>query len=100
MRLIDADKLKNELNKGNVLWYLDCTCSGKSYFASFIEIIDEQPTAFDVEKVVNQLKEEKESAYIDFESYAEELNYDVDDDWFHKGLGRSVQIVKEGGIDG
>lgn len=46
MRLIDADKIINSLRSSDIDLYI----SG---------LIDEQPTAFDVDKVVEQLKELK-----------------------------------------
>lgn len=46
MRLIDADKIINSLRSSDIDLYI----SG---------LIDEQPTAFDVDKVVEQLKTKK-----------------------------------------
>lgn len=53
MRLIDADKLKEAINSS--------LNTGKETFSTEIirEAIDEQPTAFDVDKVVKQLKKKK-----------------------------------------
>lgn len=48
MRLIDADKLKHVVH---------CTYSDD---LEILEKIDEQPTAYDVDKVVDQLQEMKE----------------------------------------
>ena len=53
MRLVDADKLIEELNK-NSIFRTVTNAEGKNA----IEIIEEQPTAFDVDKVVEQLEEE------------------------------------------
>lgn len=51
MRLIDADKLKEVIEKEKD--DNDYTC--RLCMESTKEIIDEQPTAFDVDKVVEQL---------------------------------------------
>ena len=86
MRLIDVDAFKRQIagmtiansysvNKANAL----------------CELIDAQPIAFDLDKVVEQLKDEQELSYADFEIYAEE---------HYRGLGRAVEIVKRGGVDG
>lgn len=49
MRLIDADKLIEDIHKRNYI--------SKALSEIFETIIDEQPTAYDVDKVVEQLKE-------------------------------------------
>lgn len=51
-------------------------------------------------KVLEQLRDEEELSYADFEIYAEEHGLSEDDDWHHRGLGRAVEIVKRGGVDG
>lgn len=94
-RLIDVDAFKRQIagmtiansysvNKANAL----------------CELIDAQPIAFDLDKVVEQLKDEQELSYADFEIYAEEHGLSEDDDWHYRGLGRAVEIVKRGGVDG
>lgn len=70
MRLIDADKLMDSL-KGNVL--IDVT-------TELEKTIAEQQTAFDKEKVIEELKEE--GCIIDDE----------------KG-NRAIEIVEKGGIE-
>lgn len=60
MRLIDADKIINSLGSSNVDLYI----SG---------LIDEQPTAFDVDKVVEQLEN-----YL-FEKYCIEGDATIDE---------------------
>lgn len=60
-------------------------------------------TAYDPDKVVEQLKEEKEFSYADFDEYVSEVCPCLDaeyDDWFHRGLERAIDIVKAGGVDG
>lgn len=93
MRPIDADKIDfNEV------------FAGESEFAQDIRnaaqmLIDKQPTAYDVDKIVDQLEEEQELAYADFDRYVEEVDLCFDsecDDFFHKGLGRAIKVLKEG----
>ena len=78
MRLVDADKLIEQLNK-NSIFRTVTNAEGKSA----IEIIEEQPTAFDVDKVVEQLKEESILA-------EKKVVVCLDD---------ALEIVKDGGID-
>ena len=79
MRLIDTDKLLDDMkNKWDMQdLYLPI------HFKELL--IDEQPTAFDVDKVVEQL--EKESYYIDIETDMEVVN-----------LNEAIEIVKAGEI--
>lgn len=96
MRLIDADKLKDAINNS--------LNTGRETFPAEImyEAIDEQPTAYDPDKVVEQLKEEKEFSYADFDEYVNEVCPCLDaeyDDLFNKGLERAIEIVKGGGVD-
>ena len=88
MRLIDADKLKDAINSS--------LNTGRETFPAEVmyEAIDEQPTAYDVDKVVKQLEDEKELAYADFERYAEEVDPRLDteyDDFFYCGIKRAIQ---------
>ena len=76
MRLIDADKLIEDIEKLNLELYeefkyadsggMKITSNAQMYIIceSVLPRIKEQPTAFDVEKVVEQLEEEiKENPY-------------------------------------
>ena len=74
MRLVDVDKLIETLNKLEIPFYADIN-----------NAIISQPTAFDVDKVVEQL--EKESYYIDIETDREVVN-----------LNEAIEIVKAGEI--
>lgn len=72
MRLIDADKLRKEIHMS----YSDDL--------GIREVIGEQPTAYDVDKVVERLRN------IQMESSSSEFDY---------GIDRSIEIVKSGGIE-
>lgn len=62
MRLIDADKLKDELvkhfdayfNDKGQLMYSDHICTSDDV-SDLFDLIDKQPTAYDVDKTVQQL---------------------------------------------
>nr|DAZ78692.1 MAG TPA: hypothetical protein [Caudoviricetes sp.] len=76
MRLIDADKIINSLGSSDVDLYI----SG---------LIDEQPTAFDVDEVVQQL-----------EMLIEDKCSESGDDWYTaQCLNEAVEIVKGGGVE-
>ena len=97
MRLIDADKLIEEIKQEIDMRYM---YSPKG----FINVINNQPTAFDVEKVVEQLERKRDYHYkqmkeVDFEKdifaqhiFEEEHNRGI-------GLSEAIEIVKVGGID-
>lgn len=101
-RLIDADKLKTDLEKA-ISKNEDMDCLD---FLRAASVIDEQPTAYDQDKVVEQLEErttflkectkygnkdaeQQEKSYATMMMY--EVAYLVDD---------LLEIVKGGGVDG
>ena len=62
------------------------------------ENVVEQPKIYDVDKVIDQLEEEKEYANADFEEYAKEVEPCLDaeyDDTFSQGIERAVKILKQ-----
>lgn len=76
MRLIDADKIINSLGSSDVDLYI----SG---------LIDEQPTVFDVDKVVQQLG-----------MLIEDKVSESGDDWYTaQCLNEAVDIVKSGVVE-
>lgn len=86
MRLINADKLKeainSSLNTGRETFNPEIIC----------EAVDEQPTAFDVDKVVGELKRDK---FIESECILSDVHQG-----YNAGLSRAIEIVKGGGVDG
>jgi predicted RNA-binding protein with EMAP domain len=86
-RLIDADKLIEDL-KEYVENIKNIRDDGKCFLTeeNVLSIIKEQPVAFDVDKVVEQL--EDELRYI---SLIEGLNY--------MEFKEAIDVVKAGGID-
>ena len=78
MRLIDADKLIHTLANDFI--------SGKKTLG---QVIDEQPTAFDVDNVVEQL-----------ETLIEDKVSESGDDWYTaQCLNEAVEIVKCSGVE-
>lgn len=88
MRLIDADKLIHALCRDYA--------TGKKTLG---QVIDDQPTAFDVDKVVEQLKELKMRYFLTIANTG-----DADKDCAYKNIANTidkvVEIVKGGGVDG
>lgn len=95
MRPIDADKVLGVLRELDAISF-----SGTIHIKNAMRLINEQPTVYDVDKVVEQLEEERELAYADFDRYVEEVDPCLDsecDDFFHTGLGRAIKVLKAGG---
>lgn len=83
MRMIDADELKTQLYE-SIMVNEDMDCLD---FLRVESLIDAQPTAYDVDKVVEQL-EELEGRYNSV-------------DFGIKGIiCKAIEIVKAGGTDG
>lgn len=86
MRLIDADKIIDSLGNSDMDFAIGA-------------VIDEQPTVFDVDKVVEQLDDEANRSYADFKKYADEIGESESDNWYYIGLRRAIGIVKGGGVE-
>lgn len=80
MRLTDADKLNFSEQHYN-----------KSQMKAILDFVDAQPTAYDVDKVVEQLEKDK---FIDCETILSDAHQG-----YNAGLSRAIEIVKAGGID-
>lgn len=88
MRLIEADDVKkmiyntfeNEKDVINSYWKM----------GTLQDKVDEIPTAYDVDKVVEQLEEEKHTVFLQ----DDELKIRIE------ALDDAIEIVKAGGIDG
>ena len=93
-RLIDADLLKQ-----------NCKCTG-GFNDNFMcvdlitlaKVIDNQPTAFDTEKVVEQLETMRMRYYL---TYANTGNKTNDEVWekVSRAVDNAIEIVKGGGVD-
>lgn len=92
MRLIDADLLLSSIDKRyneKVNIVPDNLAEG---FVQMEKLIKEQPTAFDIDKVVEHLESEFNNIPFQYE-----VNYE---DGFSDGLLETIKTVKAGGIDG
>ena len=91
MRLIDADKLIEDIHKRNYI--------SKALSEIFETIIDEQPTAYDVDKVVEQLEEVEKimTSPVNKDCFGEECRAS---DCTVCLISKAIEIVKGGGVDG
>lgn len=78
-RLIDADKLKHVVH---------CAYSDD---LEILEKIDEQPTAYDVDKVISELKRDK---FVESECILSDVHQG-----YNAGLNRAIEIVKGGEVE-
>ena len=91
MRLIDAD----ELIKYIKIWEIGTSISSDQ--KEFIDCVNNQPTAFDLDKVVEQLEKLADEANDKIlEAGGLQLYYDGYED----AMRTAVEIVKGGGADG
>lgn len=94
MRLIDADLLKDAIEKEKD----DNDYMCRLCLESTKEIIDEQPTVFDVDKVTEQLKALKMRYYLTIANTGDK-KLDVVYENVGNALDRSIEIVKGGGVE-
>lgn len=87
MKLIDADKLISALVTNFV------TCE-----KTLGQVIDEQPTALDVDKAVEQLKALKMRYFLTIANTGDE-KLDVVYENVGNALDRVIEIVKGGGVE-
>lgn len=95
MGLIDADELKKALvkhfdacfNENGRLMYSDHICTSDDIIDLF-NLIDKQPTTFDVDKAVCQMEKDK---FIDCETVLSDVHQG-----YNAGLSRAIEIVKQG----
>ena len=91
-RLIDAD----ELIKYIKIWEIGTSISSDQ--KEFIDCISRQPTAFEVDKVVKQLKDLKSMYWVSIANTGDE-KLDVAYEKVGNALDRAVEIVKGGGAE-
>ena len=83
-RLIDAD----ELIKYIKIWETGTSISSDQ--KEFIDCVNEQLTAYDVDKVIGELKRDK---FIESECILSDVHQG-----YNAGLNRAIEIVKGGGV--
>lgn len=82
MRLIDAD----ELIKYIKIWEIGTSISSGQ--KEFIDCVNKQPTAFDIDDVVAQLKQLKR-----------DIRYDIAYEIVRNVLDKIIEIVEGGGVE-
>lgn len=85
MRLIDADKIIDSLGGSDMDFAIGA-------------VIDEQPTVFDLNKVVKQLKDLKAMYWFSIANTGDE-KLDVAYEKVGNALDRAIEIVKGGGVE-
>lgn len=91
MRLIDADKLMGELHeslKG------DCDLRKDYEFMGIDEFIENQPTAYDVDKVIEEIEEWTAKINVINDNSGKVGQVDV------IGSNKAIKIVEGGGVSG
>lgn len=96
MRLIDVDKLIDKLIDESIYEWVDG--NGKIDISYVRALIYKQPTAYDVEKVVEKLENKKFKAFMTLANTG-----DKQLDMIYENVGNcidnAIEIVKAGGID-
>lgn len=77
-RLIDADKIIDSLGNSDMDFAIGA-------------VIDEQPTVFDVDKVISELKRDK---FVESECILSDVHQG-----YNAGLSRAIEIIKGGGVE-
>lgn len=99
MGLIDADELKKELYQQ---WFMDILLTQRNsedMFYALAQKIDAQPTAYDVDKVVEKLEKRRMDALRHLrENKGTEFGYASE--CVFNALNEAVEIVEGGGVDG
>ena len=85
MRLIDADDFAESL--------ISCTGLGRRSFEAVLNALKEQPTAYDVDKVMEQLEEGEEFYRKQYEKYLEDEDFG---NW--EAYKDAIEIVRKGGV--
>lgn len=85
MRLIDADKIIESLGYSDMDFAIGA-------------VIDEQPTAFDVDKVSKQLKDLKAMYWFSIANTGDK-KLDVAYENVGNALDRAIEIIKGGGVE-
>lgn len=102
MRLIDADALLEQYNLKDATKYgnKDAKQQAHSYSTMMLyeiaDMIDDAPTAYDVDEVVEKLEEVKnKDTEIALDEAQKERCF-----WYAQGMNRAIEIVKGGGVNG
>lgn len=103
MRLIDESELKKSIEKWlNPDPNADRMVDIEDIVVSVMMEIEEQPTAYDVDKVVSELEKEKQKhkRLIEYEKKNGTMTEESAQRKSVEVLERAIQIVKGGGVNG
>ena len=81
MRLIDADDFKK---------FMQALCKAGAPYGCVVDLLDTQPTAYDVDKVVEELYEERTEILLSNDYECEIINYCLDN------FDKAIEIIKAG----
>lgn len=96
MRLIDADKLIDHLEK---VKNESASLVDMAHIIGFQSVIDAQPTAYDVDAVVKQLEKRRMDALRRLNEN-KGTAFGCASEWVYNAWNDAIEIVKDGGIDG
>lgn len=71
-----------------------CSALGRKSYEEVVKIVNEQPIAYDVEKVVEELEEEK---YTREERFKYDTRTQERMVCYNKGINRAIRIIRNGG---
>ena len=94
-RLIDVDAL---LTKVRQIDFLTSPNSTKISACEIMAIINKQPTAFDTEKVVEQLEEVNMNYFLTIANTGSE-KLDIAYGYASDSINKAIDIVKKGGVE-
>ena len=98
MRLIDADKLIEEL----IIKAVSKDAHIISIANAVVNFVNNQPTAYDIDKVVEELEERKEEREKQYKTASMEDGSYMLSKCFSEGArayGNAIEIVKHGGVE-
>lgn len=93
MRLIDADKFKKQIAGMAIANNYPADKANK-----MCELIDLQSTAYDVDKVVDQLEKSSNDVLSNIFAYEEDDHKGIYNDGLSNGYEKAIEIVKSGGV--
>lgn len=93
MRLIDADKLQDGLYK-----LVEQGELSSDVFQIVVDMLDVQPAAYDVDKVVERLEADEKELQAIIESGSSDIYKNTNYGYF-TAMNRAIDIVKSGGIE-
>lgn len=91
MRLIDADSLLVNMDKG-------IQGTAREYLKFYQMAVNDEPTAYDVDKVVERLEADEKELQAIIESGSSDIYKNTNYGYF-TAMNRAIDIVKSGGIE-